>query len=176
MQADDRQAFEELFRRHWWDLYQTAFRRMRDSSASEDIVQDVMADLWIRRQTAQITNLAAYLQSAVRFQVIKRVTRDKVRSSFTDLFDRVTGASFSPDNNLSDKELTALVQAWLASLPEKRRTIFLYHYRDQLSTREIADRLGVSQKTVQNQLGLAARELHRKLLPSLLQYLALVSS
>ena len=53
------------------------------------------------------------------------------------------------------KEFSQLIDLWIAALPAKRRKIFLLHYYDQLTTREIADQLHISQKTVQNQLNTA---------------------
>ena len=66
---------------------------------------------------------------------------------------------------LLEKELLDLVQSYINSLPEKRKQIFLLHIKDNLSTKEIAERLNISQKTVQNQLGTSMQGLHTRIAP-----------
>lgn len=72
------------------------------------------------------------------------------------------------NNLVVEKELKALAEAWLQTLPGKRKEIFLLYYRENLSTKEIAERLGITQKTVQNQINTASNELRNKILMTLL--------
>ncbi|WP_315816158.1 sigma-70 family RNA polymerase sigma factor [Paraflavitalea speifideaquila] len=68
------------------------------------------------------------------------------------------------DNAVVEKELQDLATAWLNTLPPKRKEIFLLYFRENLSTKEIAERLNISQKTVQNQIGTSSKALRKKLL------------
>ncbi|HMO31638.1 MAG TPA: sigma-70 family RNA polymerase sigma factor [Lacibacter sp.] len=168
LRDDSREAFEEIYRRHWMSLLNAVYKRMKQSDASKDIVQDVLADLWIRRHEVKIENLSAYLHTAVRFQVFKLVARGKPAEAFSSLYHVMAGGNFTADHIVAEKELGELARAWFATLPAKRKEIFILYYRDQLPTREIARRLGLSQKTVQNQLGMASRSLWEQIVTSLL--------
>jgi RNA polymerase sigma-70 factor (ECF subfamily) len=166
LSQDDRIAFEEIYKRYWSVLFDAAYRRTKNIDQCKDIVQDVFADLWKRRGKVDIENLSAYLHTAVRFQVFKLFSAQKSSPAFLELFDTITSTQYSSDHELYEKELADLYDAWILSLPEKRKMIFLMHYRDKLSTREIAERLNISQKTVQNQLGIATNDIHDKLIMS----------
>ena len=76
---------------------------------------------------------------------------------------------------MEEKELEELAQSWIDALPEKRRKIFLLHFRENLSTKEIAEKLGITQKTVQNQLGTASQDFKDQMMGSALNLLFLYS-
>lgn len=156
-------AFEELYNRYWSTLYNTAYKRVKNAELCKDIVQEVFADLWSRRKQVQIENPAAYLHVAVRFQLFKQISRGVRMPAFTGLFDLVAAPSFSPGDRLLEKELRELIEAWAETLPKKRRRIFLLHYNWSVSTREIARELGISRKTVQNQLNTSLQSLRKQL-------------
>ncbi len=80
--------------------------------------------------------------------------------------------SSSADEALYYKELKQLIDLWIETLPPKRKEIFILHYRDNLSTSSIAEKLQLSQKTVQNQLGIIFKDL-RGNLPDLAIFLLL---
>jgi RNA polymerase sigma factor (sigma-70 family) len=120
-----------------------------------------------------IGNLQAYLQTAVRFQVIKYSTRASDVSPFSDLIKTTLTSAISPDDSLIENELLELVRLWIAALPEKRREIFILYYMEDLTSDRIAELLGISQKTVQNQLATAANTLRSQLSKMLLLCLLL---
>ncbi|WP_207514086.1 RNA polymerase sigma factor [Longitalea luteola] len=150
---DNRDAFDALYDRYWELLYDTAFRRLKDKEQCKDIIQDVFVDLWCRRGQVAISNLKAYLLTAVRFQVYKLVAKEKTGPSFFELYETIASSSFIAEGALIEKEFLEHVKSWIDQLPEKKRTIFLLHTQHDKSTKEIAHELSLSQKTVQNQLG-----------------------
>jgi RNA polymerase sigma-70 factor (family 1) len=160
---DDRAAFTVIYRRHWQSLYNSAYKRTRNKEQCQDIVQNVFTDLWTRRTSIEIENLSAYLHTAVRFQVLKQASRQPLNSVFLDEFELIITSTVNADDPLLEKEILNLISLWIAALPEKRRKIFLMHYNDGLSTRQIAEALGISQKTVQNQLLTANQNLRLRL-------------
>ena len=98
--------------------------------------------------------------------MLKHFSYQKSAPVFTDLYDRIISTQYSSDTDIYEKELKDLYDRWIISLPEKRRLIFQMYYNDELSTSEIAARLNISQKTVQNHLGMAANDFHEKLIMS----------
>lgn len=160
---DDKNAFDELYRRYWPILFNAAFKRLKSTDLSKDITQEVFIDLWLRRGRVQIENIQAYLLTAVRFQVLKLISREKHNTSFIEPFENMAVSSFNADGEIIDKELFHLFETWLNTLPDKRKAIFIMHYIEKFSTKEIAERLDISQKTVQNQLGNAVQGLRSSL-------------
>ncbi|HUP12008.1 MAG TPA: sigma-70 family RNA polymerase sigma factor [Niastella sp.] len=168
VQQRDTHAFDTFYHRHFDKLYLAAFKRLKDQNACKDIVHDVFLDLWQRAVSIDNANIEAYLHTAVKYQVFKKAAREK-QSHFYTLFDDM-GAWMSKGNakediphNIRYNELLHLVDLWIETLPEKRKQIFLLHYREQLSAQEIAEQLNLTPKTVQNQLALAFKDLKGQL-------------
>jgi RNA polymerase sigma-70 factor (ECF subfamily) len=168
----DKTAFEQIYQRYWEPLYNSAYKRLKNTDQCKDILQDVFVDLWARRGKVEIENLGAYLHTAIRFQIYKLAAKEKATPVFIELFESISTHSFNADSNIEYKEIENLFRAWLDTLPEKRRQIFLMHYVENLSTREIAERLQISQKTVQNQLGSASDSLYSDIIPAVLVILS----
>jgi RNA polymerase sigma-70 factor (family 1) len=155
----DQDAFDVLFTRHWETLYKAAFYVLRDPEACKDILQDIFIWLWQHRQTLQIQSLPAYLRVAVKFRVANYIHSGKIREGFYNQLAQVVAFSSSPSSEeLSEiKELNTIIQNAVAALPDKCRQIYLMKREELLSNQEIADKLGISVKTVENQMTIALR-------------------
>jgi len=173
---NNREAFEVIYRRYWNELYHAAHRRLKNTSQAEDIVQNIFVDLWLRRGDCRIRNLSAYLHTAVRYNIYNFIARDSVNNSFYEPFETIAAYPAGGDAWVIEKELVGLVNAYLATLPKKRYLIFSLYFNGNLSTEEIAKRLKISRKTVQNQLNTAMNGLRASLLPLLLLCLFLLQA
>lgn len=163
IKLDNSGAFTELYDRYWQLLYNSAYKRLQDESPCKDILQDVFKDIWLRRTSLEIENMSAYLHTAVRFQVLKLISRNKYVSHFIQPFENIIDISLKSDSIINEKEINILLKAWIDTLPQKRRKIFMMRYEERLSTKEIAQKLKISQKTVQNQLGNTLNSLRTRL-------------
>jgi len=163
LREGDGEAFVEIYRRNWRSMYNSAFKRLRDEKQSEDLVQNIFTDLWERRGEVEIENIAAYLLTAVKFQVIRHTTRNPGSSPLTDSLESTLISSLQPEDSLIEQETLEIVKLWISALPEKRREIFLMYYREELSSSRIAEMLGISKKTVQNQLLTATNSIRDQL-------------
>jgi RNA polymerase sigma-70 factor (family 1) len=167
----DHSAFKGLYRRYWSQLYDAAFQRLKDHQQAEDIVQEIFVSLWKRREALQVDNLAAYLHTAVRNRVLNYVVRNKAPESFYEPLAAILLESTTADTILLQKELLELLKSYIETLPEKRKQVFVLHLYHHLSTKEIAEKLQISQKTVQNQLRTAMADLKTKITPLLIAIL-----
>lgn len=156
IQENKRDAFEQIYNRYWSKLYVAAFKILRDRQASQDAVQEVLVKLWLKRKENDIVNLNSYLHNAVRFQVFNQIRNGKVR---TALFEEIAELSVVNDaeHRLLSIDFNRKLEGSIIQLPEKCRKIFLLSRMEQLSTKEIAQRLALSPKTVENQLTIALR-------------------
>lgn len=162
IRQDNRLAFAQLYNKYWTRLYQSAYAILGERPASEDVIQQVMVDLWTRRQSSHILSLEAYLYGAVRYQVLKIIRSGKVRQQ---VFARIQQLSLdhhpaSPtEDRLLENELLHLIDDCVTKLPPMCRQIFHLSRYEHLSTKDIASRLGITPKTVENQLTIALRRL-----------------
>jgi RNA polymerase sigma-70 factor (ECF subfamily) len=162
LKDSNKDAFVLIYRKFWSSLYNAAYKRLRDTARCQDVVQNVFTDLWLRKDRVDIRNLPAYLHTAVRFQVYKEVVKQPSNSEFFKVLEEILVSPFQSDAEVINKELSDLVTLWIEALPAKRRKIFLMHFYEELSTDEIARRLNVSQKTVQNQLNTASTQIRAR--------------
>ena len=156
-------AFEQLFKTHFRGLHAYAFTLLRDSHLAEEIVQIVFVKLYERSGRIWIeTSLEAYLYRSVYYETLNHRKHEKVRSRHRSLASRDT-EPVTLEEPSTYRELEARLQKALDELPEQCRTIFQLSRFEGLKYREIADRLGLAVKTVENQMGKALRVLREKL-------------
>jgi RNA polymerase sigma-70 factor (family 1) len=172
LQQGDRAAFENIYKRYWPLLYTIAFRRLFDKERAEDVLQEVFARLWVKREGLAIHHLKAYLSGMVRYEVIRLLTRTPAATVFFEPFESLLLEAETPDEKIIAKELYEWVFRYADTLPPKKKEIFLLHIGYKYSTKEIAEKLEISQKTVQNQLGSALQGLRTGLTPLILAILS----
>lgn len=152
MKQGNRAAFEVIYERYWKKLYNETHKRLKDIMLVEEIVQDVFTDLWARREVKDIQFLNKYLITAVRYSVFAKYKKRKTTPYFEEPLEHMALSSLEADTLLNVKELKGCITIWMSMQPEKRLEIFRLKYLDDYTTREISEMLGLSQKTVQNQL------------------------
>jgi RNA polymerase sigma-70 factor (family 1) len=166
----DQHAFEQIYERHWFELYQTGYNILRDGDAVKDIVQDVFIWLWENRTTANITYIRAYLKAAVRFKIANYIRSGNIRESFFDELAKLPGNQLSStsDELIELKELQQVIHDSILQLPKKCREVYRLSREEGLSNHEIASRLGISVKTVEAQMTIALKRLRAQLGPRLI--------
>ena len=164
-----------LYNRHWADLYRFSFFILRDQDACKDIIQDVFVWVWEHRQELEIQTPKSYLKTAVKYKIANYIRSGKIRDSF---FEEVTKFNFTQslpgvDEFAELKELNHIIHISVADLPLKCREIFRLSREANLSNREIAEQLGISIKTVENQITIALHRIRRNVEPHLIGILLL---
>lgn len=177
LSQDSQEAFDILFRRHWENLYKTAFVLLKDSNASKDVVQDIFIWLWQKRNHLEIQTLAAYLKAAVKFKVANHLRSANIRESFFDGLGKLTVTATAPEaaEITEIKELKMIIINAVELLPDKCRTIYKLSRNEHLTNQQIADQLGLSVKTVEGQMTIALRRIRCAIDPHLLSLLLIVA-
>jgi RNA polymerase sigma-70 factor (family 1) len=156
----DEMAYAEIYNRHWPGLYQSSYNILRDKDACMDVLQDVFIWLWEHKGNLQINNLKLYLLTAVKYKVANHIRNGKVKLSlFTSLESLSTNDLLFHDDSLEVKELISIIALFTSELPDRARQIFHLSRNEHLSNKEIAARLGISEKTVENQMTTNLRKL-----------------
>lgn len=159
----NRSAFDVLYDRHFKIVYNSAYKRLNDPDQAADIAQEVFVQLWLRKSTAEIENLPAYLFTLVRNNVFKFLERERRYEPLPELFDHCDVAAAGADALVRHREFVAAFERLVNSLSPQQRIIFKMRYEQELTATEIAERLDLSPKTVRNQLGKALTRLKSSL-------------
>ena len=154
----DEKALTLIYKAFWQPLFISAYNVIKDKAVCEDIIQEIFLQLWLKRESLEINeSLQAYLFAATRYQVFGYIK--KVVSKEALLQKRAhTLTVASSDDALLEKDLSIQVEKVVAELPEKCKLIYQLSREAHLSHKEIAEKLSISPKTVENQLTIA---LHR---------------
>ncbi|QEM10675.1 RNA polymerase sigma-70 factor [Mucilaginibacter rubeus] len=154
-------AFEEIYNRYWLKLYAAAYKRLKERETAKEIVQDFFTSFWINREQVKIrTSLQGYLFTSIKYLVLNHKRAEAVRNSYAEILLMV-GNSFdnSTEENYYYKELLERVETEVNLLPPKCRNVFELSRKQYKTNKEIAELMGISEKTVENHLTKALRYL-----------------
>ncbi len=163
LKADDHRAFTEIYDRYWKLLYNAAYQACRNRDNSLDICQTVFVWLWANRSVITIkTSLKGYLFTAVKYKVSNLIQSGKIRGT---LVEDLSGVDLQThqQNELEIKELNNFISQLINELPLKSRQVFLMSREEQLSHKEIAEQMGIAEKTVDEHIYRALRKLRKSL-------------
>lgn len=152
-------AFDEIYIRYWKKLYSMSYRRVQCREVSQELVQDIFTSLWVSRTSAGITNLSAYLFTAVKYRVINHLAKEMSRKTYVQEQIGIAQEDNSTEEAVLLDDLNMALERAIGKLPEKRQLIFKLHRQENLSVKQVASKLGVSEKTVENQFGKAIKTL-----------------
>jgi len=138
---------------------------VKDYETSKEIVHDAFISLWEKRATVDADRPVKSYLSTIIFNRCQNYLRDN-RKFNTDLLtvENLLEHSESVQTDfLVEKELSNAIQTAIDELPEKCREIFLLSRYENLKYHEIAERLNLSQKTVEAQMSKALQHMRLKL-------------
>jgi len=161
----DESAFEAIYKRYYSLLYIHACKLLKESGEAEDCVQEVFSGLWQKAGQLEISvSLSSYLYTSIRNRVLNRIEHKRVKDAYLFSMQRFMKEGVSiTDEELRVRELTALIEREIAALPEKMREVFELSRREELSHKEIAEKLNISDKTVKKQVSNALKILRGRL-------------
>lgn len=164
-QRYDDVAFEQLFKTHYKALHAYANVILKEEDLAEEIVQGMFLKFWEKRELLQVqSSIKAYLYKCIYNDCMNHLKHEKIKLKHQEFTYHTMNTHQEPAS--AKAELTELehnLQGALNELPEQCRTIFQMSRFEELKYREIADQLGLSIKTVENQMGKALRVLRFKL-------------
>ncbi|WP_205510583.1 RNA polymerase sigma-70 factor [Longitalea arenae] len=151
-------AYRILFDRYFFKLYSYTLKLIPDSSASEEIVMDVMLAVWQKRDRLNSNlSLSAYLYKSVKNRLIDHLRKQNLRTVSLDQTAVEPPSYFITDSRILHKELESLYRNSLDRLPPQKKRIFTMSREEGSSYKEIADRLQLSKNTVENHMVAALR-------------------
>jgi RNA polymerase sigma-70 factor (ECF subfamily) len=172
-------AFEEVFTEYYKGMYSYACIMLKNEADAEEITQNIFVKLWEKRNVLEIEiSLKAYLYRMVHNDCLNWLKHKAVVHAFQkEKVYSMKNKSDNTEDRMAVAQLNERLSQALRELPEQCRTIFQLSRFEDLKYREIAGHLGISEKTVENQMGKALKQLRMKLvdfLPLIITIIALI--
>ena len=152
MKGGDRESFNQIFRRYYSPLTRFCVRFVGDGDQAAEIVQDLFVKLWTSREKLTFnTSFESYMLRAVRNSAITFINKERTHADVNERIYTDDSDANDPSETLQSNNLEASYQKVLATMPEKRREVL------------IAEKFGLSQKTVEAHMSAAIKQLREGL-------------
>lgn len=168
-------SFEVLFKTYYSAMCAFASRYLEDPAQVEEVVQEVFAQLWEKKSSIQIeSSIKSYLFRAVRNHCLNVIKHQKVRETYRSHVEtHRDDYQLDETDSMIAVDIKDSIMAGIASLPAQCAKVFRMNRLEGLKYREIAEQLGISQKTVEAQMAKAMRRM-REFMKDHLTILALL--
>ena len=164
LRAGDKSALKVLFDANYQMVCSTIHRFIRDHSLTEDLAQEVFVRFWEKRTQINITSsVDAYLRRMAVNEALGHLRRNKNRFEEEITPNLSGGAEEGVERQFLQDELETQVRDAINELPPRCRAVFKLSRFEDMTYQQIADQLGISVKTVENQMGKALKYLRERL-------------
>lgn len=170
----DEQAFEEIFHKYYKPLVRFVWGYVKSEAIAEGIAQDLFIKLWQESTSLTIrSSVKSYLYSAARNMSLNYLKHQKIEKEWENekkalYTDQPQESTLNKD--LHDKMILEEVEQFIKYLPERRRLIFILNRHKDMTYKEIAEFLDISENTVDTQIRRVLAKL-RENFPDILSYL-----
>ena len=171
---NDVKAFNVLYHKYSQNLYRFSFSLLKNKEDSEGIVQEVFLRIWSKRNEIDSGKSFKSFLFKISYNLIINQFKDRLKDKefLKHLEQYFSTNNIPPVNEVDYHTIKDQIDRIVEELPEKRKQIFKLSREDELSHKEISEKLDISVKTVENQINLALRHLKsrlgREILPILL--------
>ncbi|MDR6783784.1 RNA polymerase sigma-70 factor (family 1) [Pedobacter africanus] len=166
LKGGDKTAYTEIYDRYIWVLLDHAYNKLRNREESKDVVQEAFTLLWSKKELLkEDENLSGYLYTTVRNTILNLFAHRKVQDKYMASMEHFAmhNTVVATDHLVREHQLKALIETEIAALPPKMREVFELSRKANLSHKEIAEQLGISEQTVSKQVTNALKILKVKL-------------
>lgn len=152
LQKGDKTAFHILYQKYYRILYLHVYQKLRDRETAKDIVHDLFANIWQKKETLKINGkLSSYLYASTRNRVLDYISKEQSKSHYLDSFViHMKAEQSDTDYMLREKMLKEQIEKVLNSLSPRVREVFELSRVHYLSHKEISKKLNLSEQSVRS--------------------------
>ncbi len=162
--SGDQRAFQQLFTAAYPKVYSFVLSLVKDVDDTEDIVQTVFIKIWMKRERlAQSRNLDSYLYAITKNTVLNHFASQRTNYIDVSTVSNLESDDISALQHIEAQDLQLLIDMIVENMPPQRQKVFRMSREEGLSNDEIAQRMGLSKKTVENHLNLALGDIRKML-------------
>jgi RNA polymerase sigma-70 factor (family 1) len=165
LRAGDASAYTVIYNRYFDELYLHAYNRLRDKEEAQDVIHELFAGLWNKKENLMVkSSLAAYLYTAVRNRILDVISHQQVETRYVSSLQNFIEEGYCiTDYQIRERQLAVLIEKGISELPPKMREVFELSRKQVMSHKEIAAQLNLSEQTVRKQVNNALKILRVKL-------------
>jgi RNA polymerase sigma-70 factor (family 1) len=163
IQNKDNKAFESYYKMHYKTFFLMAFRYLKNTEVAEELVNDVFLKIWEDGDKINIdSSLKSYIYRAIINRSLNEIQKNKKDSTMMmDLY-------YSQDESyeltqIEENELKIKLYDAIELLPDQCKKVFRLSRFEELKQQEIADKMGISIKTVKNHITHALKTLSKSI-------------
>lgn len=165
LKKGDQAAFTEIYLRYAEKLAGFAASKLYSLDDARDLLHDLFVNFWEARDNISISsNLQSYLFTILRRRIIDKIRKNVTREEYAIMLQSLKTTPYSTTEQMvAEKDLKQQIQKALNELPPRVKEIYQLSREENLNTREIAEKLNLSEQTVKNQLTVALKHLRQVL-------------
>lgn len=164
----DKNAFGELFRRHYSLLYQYGIKLCTDTTVVEDCIQELFIELWQNKSEARVQSVKAYMLTAIKYKLFKIYRNNPETKSFEDAQDNMN-FEIGPENFIiareEDRQKSQLIITALGQLPPRQKEMIYLKIYQNLGYDEICEVMGINYQVARNLFSQSLKSLRKVLNP-----------
>lgn len=157
LSANNKQALKVIFDEYYDMVFYAVYRIVSDKNTAEDLAQDVFMRFWEKRHQILINgSIGAYIRRMAINEGLGYLRKNK-KYGIEEIQDQHSPLTSSGEDAYIDGELEEQIQQAIATLPPRCKTVFVLSRFEELSYKEISEKLDISPKTVENQISKALK-------------------
>jgi RNA polymerase sigma-70 factor (ECF subfamily) len=158
-------AYDRLYQLYWKELYLTAYNRVGEEDIAQDLVQNLLIDIWKRRDTLNIKeDLDRFLFGALKLQILNYYRSENIKQKVLErALERMRNLFTSMDELASYYDIEKVIADEVLEMPLNMQRSFLLR-SDNHSVKEIAGNLNLAEQTVSNNITEALKRLRKRLM------------
>lgn len=145
----DELAYAEIYEQHNKFLLQVAYQKTKDKVVAEDLVQNIFISIWEKRESLLVKDARHYLLGCLKYSVINYIRSQIVENKYIAFSQNRQSAGNDVSGNIELKDLSAILEKGISSLPDRTQEIFRLSRFEHQSTKKISMGLNISEKTVE---------------------------
>ncbi|MFQ7112318.1 RNA polymerase sigma-70 factor [Hallella bergensis] len=172
----DVRIFTALYQTFFQKIHQFALMLLKDNQDAEDVCQIIFMKVWQKRKSLlEVTNIDSYLFILSKNSIIDYLSSKKIKNDYSNNIPNIID-TITPYENLVASDMQLLIDMVVDSMPEQRQIIYRMSREQHLNNKEIATKLSIKKKTVENHLNLALKDIKKVLffIPSALFLLGVI--
>lgn len=162
LEEGNRDAFDVLYLHYYPKLKFFLLSFIKDEEIAKDLSQDIFMKIWINRGTiSSISNFSSYLFASAKNALCNHYQHTLIKEKYISSIQSLPNYADFLEDDLFANELNQLIRLAIENMPRKRREIFIMSREKGMSNQEIAEKLNISKRTIENQITLALAMLRK---------------